>query len=106
MARLRSDFWVSAYIRQRASAGIVAVLRRRGSAEAGAIFIKVDLLDGSARLYAPAPPDLEQDSTERRFTCVLEGDAGTIEDRMSREIRFDSDLWLIEVEDRSGDAGL
>ncbi len=106
MARLRSDFWVSAYIRQRASAGIVAVLRRRGAAEAGAIFIKVDLLDGSARLYAPAPPDLDSDSTERGFTCVLESDALAVEDRMSREIRFDSDLWLVEVEDRTGNAGL
>jgi hypothetical protein len=94
MARLRSDFWVS------------AVLRRRGAAEAGAIFIKVDRLDGSARLYAPAPPDLDSDSGERRFTCVLESDAGTVEDRMIREIRFDSDLWLVEVEDRSGEAGV
>ena len=106
MARLRSDFWVSAYLRQRASAGVVAVLRRRGAAEAGAIFIKVDLLDGSACLYAPAPPDLDSDSSERRFICVMQSDAGRIEDRMSREIRFDSDLWLVEVEDRSGDAGV
>ncbi len=104
MARLRSDFWVSAYLRQRASAGRVAVLRRRGAAEAGAIFIKVDRLDGSARLYAPAPPDL--DSDERRFTCVLESGSGMVEDRMIREIRFDSDLWLVEVEDRSGEAGV
>ena len=106
MTRLRSDFWVSAYLRQRASAGLVAVLRRRGAAEAGAIFIKVDRLDGSASLHAPAPPDLDSDSGERRFTCVLESDSGAVEDRMIREIRFDSDLWLVEVEDSSGDAGV
>ncbi len=106
MARLRSDFWVSAYLRQRASAGVVAVLRRRGAAEAGAIFIKVDLLNGAAKLYAPAPPDLDSESGERRFTCVLESDALAVEDRIRREIGFDSDLWLVEVEDRAGDAGL
>jgi hypothetical protein len=106
LARLRSDFWVSAYLRQRAAAGIVAVLRRRGAAEAGAIFVKVDRLDGTARLFAPAPPDLEQEVGERRFEMVLEADPLGVEDRMAREIRFDSDLWLVEVEDRSGESGL
>lgn len=106
MTRLRSDFWVSAYLRQRAAAGVVAVLRRRGAAEAGAIFIKVDRLDGTARLFAPAPPDLDAAAVERRFTCVLDSDPLAVEDRMSRELRFDSDLWLVEVEDRTGEPGL
>ena len=30
MARLRSDFWVSAYLRRCAIEGVDAVLRRRG----------------------------------------------------------------------------
>lgn len=106
MARLRSDFWVSAYLRQRASAGVVAVLRRRGAAEAGAIFIKVDRLDGTARLFSPAPPDLDAPGAERRFALVLDSDPLAIEDRITRELRFDSDLWLVEVEDRSGEPGL
>ncbi len=106
MARLRSDFWVSAYLRQRAAAGVVAVLRRRGSPEAGAIFIKVDRLDGSARLYAPAPPSLDGAPGERRFELALEADPGTVEDRVTREIRFDGDLWLVEVEDPGGDPAL
>ncbi|MGB6656891.1 MAG: DUF1491 family protein, partial [Methylovirgula sp.] len=49
--RIRSDFWVAAYLRRCATAGVTAVLRRRGAAEAGAIFVKVDRLDGSAALY-------------------------------------------------------
>lgn len=106
LARLRSDFWVSAYLRQRASAGIVAVLRRRGAAEAGAVFIKVDRLDGTALLFAPAPPDFEVESAERRFELVLDSTPLDIEDRITRELRFDTDLWLIEVEDRTGDPGL
>ncbi|MCU0884554.1 MAG: DUF1491 family protein [Beijerinckiaceae bacterium] len=106
MARLRSDFWVSAYLRQRAVAGVAAVLRRRGAAEAGAIFIKVDRLDGTARLFGPAPPDLESQSPGRQFALMLEADPLAVEDRMARELRFDSDLWLIEVEDRSGDPAL
>lgn len=111
MARLRSDFWVSAYLRQREVAGVVAVLRRRGAAEAGAIFIKVDSLDGQVRLFGPAPPSFDgtngtSDTAERRFEEMLLGDPLAVEDRLTREVRFDPDLWVIEVEDRSGSPGL
>jgi hypothetical protein len=105
-ARLRSDFWVSAYIRTREIAGIPAMLRRRGAAEAGAIHIKVDHLNGRAALYGPAPQSLLEDTGERRFHLVIEADAGAVEERMAREIKFDPDLWFIEVEDRSGASGL
>jgi hypothetical protein len=103
-ARLRSDIWVSAYLRRCAVMGAVAVLRRRGAAEAGAIYIKLDWLDGRSSLFAPAPPDSDvEDDTERRFECVLqETDAASVEARMIREIRFDPDLWFVEVEDRQG----
>jgi hypothetical protein len=37
---------------------------------------------------------------------MLEADPLAIEDRVALELRFDSDLWLVEVEDRSGDPGL
>lgn len=103
--RLRSDFWVSAHIRRLGVEGIPAVLRRRGSAEAGAIFVKVDRLDGTADLYGPAPQALfeDEDSGERRFSAVVSG--GTpldAEERLNKEIRFDSDLWIVEIDDRQG----
>jgi hypothetical protein len=104
--RLRSDFWVSAYIRTRELAGNPAMLRRRGAAEAGAIFVTVDHLNGHAALYGPAPQSLLDETGERRFRMVVEGDPLTIEDRVTRETKFDPDLWLIEVEDRSGASGL
>ena len=102
--RLRSDFWVAAHLRRCAIECIDAVLRRRGAAEAGAIFVKVDRLDGSASLYGPAPQALVGDATETRlFAPVLLDVAGAdVEERMRREMRFDSDLWLVEIEDRSG----
>ena len=42
--RLTSDFFVSAYIRRCGIEGAFAALRRRGGAEAGAIFIVIDRL--------------------------------------------------------------
>ena len=100
MARLRSDFWVAAYLRRCAVEGVDAVLRRRGAAEAGAIFVKVDHRNGTASLYGPAAQALiGEDGSERLFTRLL--DAATpldVEERMRREVRFDPDLWLVEID--------
>ena len=103
MSRLRSDFWVSAYLRRCGVEGVDAVLRKRGASEAGAVFVKVDHLDGTASLYGPAPQLFVDDSGERFFTPVLRAVTPLdVEERMTRELRFDSDLWLVEVDDRAG----
>jgi hypothetical protein len=100
VARLRSDFWVSAYLRRCAVEGVDAIMRRRGAAEAGAVFVKVDHRDGTASLYGPAPQALFGEGVdERRFTRVLTTVTPLeVEERMRREIRFDSDLWLVEID--------
>lgn len=103
MSRLRSDFWVSAYLRRCSVEGVEAALRKRGAAEAGAVFVKVDRLDGTASLYGPAPQLFLDESGERLFSAVLKDVMPLdVEERMTRELRFDSDLWLVEVDDRAG----
>lgn len=101
MARLRSDFWVQAYLRQRMTQGCSAVLAHRGAPEAGAIFVVVDQLDGVVSLYGPADQDMASDGI-RRFRKIMSGDAIAIRDRLARELGFDGDLWVVEVEDRQG----
>ncbi|MGJ3262198.1 MAG: DUF1491 family protein [Salinarimonas sp.] len=103
--RLTSDFVVSALIRQAGIETVPAMLRRRGAAEAGAIFVVVDRLDGTADLYGPAPQSLvdEAETGERRFVPLLErAPPLDVEERMRKEMRFDPDLWLVEIEDRQG----
>lgn len=106
MARLRADIWVAAYLRRCAVEGAIATLRRRGAAEAGAIFVKVDRLDGRAALYGPAPQsELAERGVERLWARVHQDewvDPEIIEKRLQREITFDPDLWIVEVEDRDG----
>ena len=107
--RLRSDIWVSAYLRRCGVEGVSAVLRRRGAAEAGAIFVKVDHLNGSATLYGPAPQSLAAEApsgVDRMFARTHAGpliSSDEAETRLKREIAFDPDLWIVEVE--SGVAG-
>jgi hypothetical protein len=104
VSRLRSDFWVAAYLRRCAIEGIDAVLRRRGSPEAGAVFVKLDHLDGTATLFGPAPQSLvESHGSDRLFAPLLARVPPLdVEERMKSELRFDSDLWLVEVDSREG----
>lgn len=105
--RLKSAIWVAAYVRRSNNEGSFAVVRRRGAEEAGAIFVKIAKLDGTAALFGPAPQSAFDDArpAEHLFTSffpqgfVPEAD---VESKISREQKFDPDLWLIEVEDRAG----
>jgi hypothetical protein len=103
--RLRADIWVSAYIRRCEVEGAFAMLRRRGAAEAGAIFVKLDRLDGRAALFGPAPQSELPDGQDRAFARAHAQDwreSGEIEAMLQRELRFDPDIWIVEVEDRGG----
>lgn len=82
------------------------MLRKRGAADAGAIFIKIDHLDGTASLLAPAPSfEALPPGVDRQFSRILSHVAPPdVEARMQREMKFDSDLWLIEIETRDDNA--
>ena len=83
--------------------GVFAALSRRGDRNSGAVFIRIDRLDGRVSLLAPALPSSDDDAGHRRFEVVInEGNSAQIDDKMAKELQFDPDLWLIDVEDRQG----
>lgn len=105
--RLKSAIWVSAYIRRCQVEGIFAAVRRHGADEGGTIFIKVNRLDGTADLYGPAPQAAfdEAHPADRAFSAPLKAQPAPeadVEAYLARETRFDSDLWIVETEDRAG----
>ncbi len=86
--------------------GGFATLRRRGAAEAGAVFVVLDRLDGRCALFAPGPSD---DSLERRFVrahAAEWADSAEISARLAREVKRDPDIWIVDVERRDGAHGL
>ncbi|MBV1695867.1 MAG: DUF1491 family protein [Hyphomicrobiales bacterium] len=109
--RIKSEFWVKAYVRRMAGQGAFATLIKRGDEDYGAVLVLVRHQDGTAALFGPAPtqggPGIE--GAERRFVrlhatpAVSEDEAGTI---LDRQRRFDADAWVVEVEDRAGRHGL
>ena len=105
--RLKSGIWVSAYLRRCQIEGAQAVLRRRGAEEAGAIFVKVSRLDGTADVYGPAPQTAFEDArpSDRIFAAALKAQPAPEPDAeayLAKQIKFDPDIWIVEVEDRGG----
>jgi hypothetical protein len=107
LVRLKSAIWVSAYLRRCNGEGAFAAVRRRGAEDAGAIFIKLNRLDGTAELFAPAPQSAFDDArpADRAFSRSFGKDPvpeQKVEDKLAKEARFDPDVWIVEVEDRAG----
>lgn len=103
--RVKSEIWVGAYLRRCQAEAIPVVIVRRGDAAAGAIFISVDRLDGTVWLFGPAPAGAEGAETDRRWVCCLGASpvaSNEARDYLARQLEFDSDLWIVEVEDRAG----
>lgn len=101
--RLKTDIWVAALIRRVSADGGFATVLHRGNAAAGAVFIAARGPDGLSDLYGPAPQVLMADESDAdRYFELLDqalGD-GDLHTRLTGEMKFDPDLWLIEVEDR------
>ncbi len=99
MPRLRTDFWVAAYLNQLQIEAIPAFVTARGEPEAGSVLVRLNLLDGHSRLFQRSY-DLARD---RRIWMLLdEGEDGRIDQLLQRQQHRDRDLWIIEVEDRQG----
>ena len=103
--RLKSKIWVKAYLRRCASRGAHAVVVRHGDDDAGAIFIKALRRDGAALVFGPAPAGLDDADFDRRWVACLAGKFVPDDEAqryLERQANFDSDLWIVEVEEREG----
>lgn len=106
MARLATWIWIDAYRARVEAGGASLMVERRGAEEAGAVAIKLITLglgfgapparalsrmtaiDGEARWIWLAGPELRPEAD--------------VDAALARQARFDPDLWLLSVEDRSG----
>lgn len=103
--RVTSAFFVSALVRRYFAEGLTATVRRHGADEAGAIFIIIDKLAGTADLFGPAMQSVFDTDrpADRRFERVaVDLPPAALSERIAREVDFDPDAWFVEIEDRQG----
>lgn len=99
--RLKSEIFVAALVRRIFSEGGFAAVEKKGEEDAGAIFLKQRFRDGTVSLFGPAPQTVfaEEGERGRRFETRLDhAEEAAVSDLLGREMRFDSDLWVVELE--------
>ena len=97
--RLTSGFWVSAYLNRLRLADIPVYVTRKGDPTAGAVLVKVALLDGTARAFERG---YDMATGARVWRQVADGPEADVDAMLTRAGARDPDLWVIELEDRAG----
>ena len=97
---LSTDIWASALIRRAELAGAFATVARKGDARAGAVLVKVvNRRLGEAWLYASA---VRGDGEQVWMQPVPSREEPDVDAYIERQIRFDPDIWVVEIEDHQG----
>ncbi len=103
--RIATQLRVQALLRRCSSAGVPAVVARRGDAERGALFVKVATLDGRAKLFGPRPASMETHEDDGVLTAHVDPEGAAeaqIDAYLERQVEYDPDVWIVEIEDRAG----
>jgi hypothetical protein len=100
--RLKAGIFVRALIRRAEVEGAQAYVVRKGVEESGAILLKISKLDGTSTVLSQA----RRGEGELVWVKPL-GDA--VDDEKARawfdkQIKFDPDVWIVEIEDRQSRA--
>jgi hypothetical protein len=100
--RLKAGIFVRATLRRAEAAGASAFILSKGAEEAGAVIIRVARLDGTSLV-------LSQARAGDGALVWQQPLGGAVPDARASEwcakqLSFDPDLWVLEIEDRQGRA--
>lgn len=99
--RLKAEIWVKALIRRCEVEGGAAMVVCRGDATSGVVLVKLNRLDGTATVYAPARAG-DGSPVWLAGTGALPVLEPVADAYIERQRKFDPDLWVVEIEDRQG----
>lgn len=88
-------------IRRAELGGAAAFVARKGEPDAGAVVVKISLLDGTARVWSSSYGRDGQRRWVKATGADLVPDAHA-EAYVARARSRDTDLWVVEIEDRQG----
>jgi hypothetical protein len=100
--RLKAGIFVRALIRRAQAQGASAFVVRKGAEEAGAVILTVSRLDGTSLLLNQARNGKGELVWARPLGDWSE--EAKARSWLDKQIRFDPDLWIVEIEDREGRA--
>ena len=99
--RVLTQIWVQAQIRICDIRNIPIYVRHKGDVDAGAVLVKLNgFTEGSIVLSQVTGADRTQWMRATGETPVPDEDA---EAYIERQLKWDADLWVLEIEDPKGD---
>jgi hypothetical protein len=102
MERLPTRLWIEALIRRAEVAGASGFIVQHGDDDRGDVLVKVARLDGTAAAYIPS---VGMDGDRIFMNLAAQGvgpDEHGVDDYVARARKRDSDLWVVEIEDKEG----
>ncbi len=93
---LKTSLWVEAHIRTCFSLDYPAFVVARGDADRGGILLKLDRFDDGIFLYERTL-DFDGNRVWRQLKAGL--DSANAQGVIDKKRSFDSDLWVLEIED-------
>jgi hypothetical protein len=99
VARLATSIWVSAYLTRLSLEGIYAHVARKGDGTAGAVAVKVAMMNGRASFLTRG---YGLDGRVGWQCQIDDADEAEVDAALARQRGYDPDLWVIEVEDPRG----
>ncbi len=99
-ARPPTSLYVGSVARAAEREGVPITVTHRGDPNSGTIILKINLLNGTARVLTEA-----RDGDERVWTPATNQDPmpeAKAEAYLSRQTATDPDVWLVEIEDKKG----
>ena len=104
MGRIKTGMLVGAALRLASAELIDCVVVNRGDADAGALFVHIDALDGRHKLLSRVIGF--EGAYEWRSVLGDDADgwtdAAAVAQRLARERDIDPDIWIIAIADRAG----
>jgi hypothetical protein len=97
---LPTDLYISATQRRAAQDSIPIMVLRKGDPNSGSLLLKINLLNGTAKLYGQVRLDEEVVwNALQGYAPIADQEADAY---LAREAERDPDVWLLEIEDKQG----
>jgi len=99
---LNTGLWVMAQVRLCDRAFIPATVVRRGDPDAGTVLLKLNRFEAGVTVYTQAAAMSDQPTWSRGTgpSPVSEAEADAY---IERQVKYDPDVWVLEIEDRKGE---
>ena len=98
---LTTGLWVSAQVRLCDRAFIPATVVRKGDPDAGVVLVKINRFEQGVTVYAQAST-MEDEPGWSRGTGPVPVTEAEADAYIARQVQYDPDVWVLEIEDRKG----